>query len=90
MMNSCEMVFEEIYSNYFLPLFEKEKNSNVQFILEAQGENEKLTLTVITDGTKTDPFSAEIDETAALILKSKAVRISTGKENTAMFEIKLS
>ena len=42
MMNSCEMVFEEIYSNYFLPLFEKEKNSNVQFILEAQGENEKL------------------------------------------------
>lgn len=88
MMNNCEMVFEEIYSNYFLPLFEKEKNSNAQFILEAQGENEKLTLTVITEGTETDPFSAEIDETAALILKSKAKRIGTDKKNIAMIEIK--
>ena len=90
MMNNCEMVFEEIYSNYFLPLFEKEKNSNAQFILEAQGENEKLTLTVITEGTETDPFSAEIDETAALILKSKAVQISTAEKNTAVFEIRVS
>ncbi len=88
MMNNCEIVFEEIYSNYFLPLFEKGESINVQFILEAQGENEKLTLTVITNGTKTDPFSADIDETAAMILKSKAVRMDTDKENTAVFEIK--
>ncbi len=56
--------------------------------LEAQGENEKLTLTVITEGTETDPFSAEIDETAALILKSKAKRIGTDKKNIARIEIK--
>ena len=90
MTNNCEMVVEEIYSNYFLPLFEKEKNSSVQFILGTQGENEKLTLTVITNGTKSDPFSIEIDETAALILKNKAVRISTDKANTALFEIRIS
>lgn len=89
MMNNCEMVFEEIYSNYLLPLFEKEEKAGAQFILEAQGENEKLTLTVVSDGTETDPFSAEIDETAALILKSKAARIGTDKKNTTIFEIKL-
>lgn len=44
MMNSCELVFEEIYSGYFMPLFDKEKTSSAVFILEAQGENEKLTL----------------------------------------------
>ena len=42
MMNNCEMVIEEIYSNYFLPLFEKEEKAGVEFILEVQGENEKL------------------------------------------------
>ena len=61
MENTCEIVFEEIYSGYFSPLFEKDEKINAEFILEVQGENEKLTLTVITKGTKTDPFSAEID-----------------------------
>lgn len=89
MMNNCEIIFEEIYSNYFLPLFGKEENVSVRFILEAQGENEKITLSVITGGTETDPFSAEIDEAADLILKSKAVRMDTDKENTAVFGIKL-
>ena len=89
MMNNCEMVIEEIYSNYFLPLFKKEEKAGVEFILEVQGENEKLSLTVITSGTKTDPFSAEIDEAASLILKNKAVRKDIDAKNTAVFDIKL-
>ena len=89
MMNSCEMVFEEIYSNYFLPLFEKDEKAGAEFILEAQGENDKLTMSVISEGTDKDPFAAEIDETALLILKNKATRIPSDKKNTAVFEIKI-
>ena len=89
MENTCEIVFEEIYSGYFSPLFEKDEKISAEFILEVQGENEKLTLTVITKGTKTDPFSAEIDETAAAILKNKTVRLKNDNENTTVFEIKI-
>ncbi len=89
MMNNCSIVVEELYSGYFQPLFKKGDKTEAEFIIEAQGENEKITLSVSYRNTDSDPFVSELDEISSAILKSKTNLLESKKKNTIMYEIKL-
>ena len=70
-------------------MFKKGDKTEAEFIIEAQGENEKITLSVSYRNTDSDPFVSELDEISSAILKSKTNLLESKKKNTIMYEIKL-
>ena len=81
MMNSCEIVLEELYTSCLKPCMEENDEMSVTFTLETIGDNESVTLTVDYGGIDFDPFQREIDDVSKSIIMSKSRPIPSKEKN---------
>ncbi len=82
-VNSCLLVFEEIYTSYVVPSYE---DDDFTFELEVSGDNDKIRLTVGYSGN-IDPFDREIDRTSEAIISKKTSAIPTDEKFRRVFEV---
>ena len=81
LMNSCEIVLEELYTSCLKPCMEENDEMSVTFTLETIGDNESVTLTVDYGGIDFDPFQREIDDVSKSIIMSKSRPIPSKEKN---------
>ena len=87
MMNSCEIVLEELYTSCLKPCMDENDEMSVTFTLETIGENESITLTVDYSGIDFDPFQREIDDVSKSIIMSKSRPIPSKEKNRIQLQM---
>ena len=87
LMNSCEMVVEELVSGHIQPCLKDYDEMRVEFRLETIGDNESVTLTAEFSGVDLDPFDEYALPMSDAIVNSKTRRIPQDGEGIRVWEI---
>ena len=83
-LNTCMIVFEEIYTSYVV--LASENGSDFSFELEVSGDNSNVKLIVHYTGAS-DPFDKEIDPTSQAIIQKKAKAAASDENGAKVFEV---
>ena len=87
LMNSCEIVLEELYTGCLKPCIDENDGMSVTFSLETMGDNESVTLTADYTSIDFDPFEREMDDVSKAIIKSKSHLLPADEKNRRKWEI---
>ena len=87
LMNSCEMVVEELVSGHIQPCLKDYDEMRVEFRLETIGDNESVTLTAEFSGVDLDPFDEYALPMSDAIVNSKTRRVPQDGEGIRVWEI---